>query len=88
MTEEESVPKMEVDLKEDPISELRKIVNEQNAVILEQNKAIKSLTARMNESEKAAAASPVSQAQKEQPEESPQDRAWKAMMKELNIKEE
>lgn len=87
MTEEESVPKMEVDLKEDPISELRKIVNEQNAVILEQNKAIKSLTARMNESEKAAAASPVSQAQKE-PEESPQDRAWKAMMKELNIKEE
>lgn len=87
MTNEESVPKMEVDLKEDPISELRKIVNEQNAVILEQNKAIKSLTARMNESEKAAAASPVSQAQKE-PEESPQDRAWKAMMKELNIKEE
>lgn len=84
---EESVPKMEVDLKEDPIAELRKIVNEQNAVILEQNKAIKSLTARMNESEKAAAASPVSQAQKE-PEESPQDRAWKAMMKELNIKEE
>lgn len=78
---------MEVDLKEDPIAELRKIVNEQNAVILEQNKAIKSLTARMNESEKAAAASPVSQAQKE-PEESPQDRAWKAMMKELNIKEE
>lgn len=84
---EESSPKLEVDLKEDPISELRKIVNEQNAVILEQNKAIKSLTARMNESEKAAAASPVSQAQKE-PEESPQDRAWKAMMKELNIKEE
>lgn len=78
---------MEVDLKEDPISELRKIVNEQNAVILEQNKAIKSLTARMNESEKAAAASPVSQTQKEA-EESPQDRAWKAMMKELNIKEE
>ena len=84
---EESSPKLEVDPKEDPISELRKIVNEQNAVILEQNKAIKSLTARMNESEKAAAASPVSQAQKE-PEESPQDRAWKAMMKELNIKEE
>ena len=84
---EESSPKLEVDLKEDPISELRKIVNEQNAVILEQNKAIKSLTARMNESEKAAAASPVSQAQKE-PEESPQDRAWKAMMKELNIKED
>jgi uncharacterized coiled-coil protein SlyX len=86
---EESSPKLEVDLKEDPISELRKIVNEQNAVILKQNEAIKSLTARMNESEKAAAASPaVSQAQQEKPEESPQDRAWKAMMAEFNIKEE
>ena len=78
---------MEVDLKEDPISELRKIVNEQNAVILKQNEALKSLTARMNENEKAAAASPVSETKKE-PEESPQDRAWKAMMKEFNIKEE
>lgn len=84
---EESSPKLEVDLKEDPISELRKIVNEQNAVIIKQNEAIKSLTARMNESEKAAAASPVTEKQKE-PEESPQDRAWKAMMKEFNIKEE
>ena len=85
---EESSPKLEVDLKEDPISELRKIVNEQNAVILKQNEAIKSLTARMNESEKAAAASPVTQQAQEKPEESPQDRAWKAMMKEFNIKEE
>lgn len=84
---EESSPKLEVDLKEDPISELKKIVNEQNAVILKQNEAIKSLTARMNENEKAAAASPVTEKQ-EKPEESPQDRAWKAMMKEFNIKEE
>lgn len=86
---EESSPRMEVNKNEDPIAELRKIVNEQNAVILKQNEAIKSLTARMNESEKAAAASPaVPQAQQREPEESPQDRAWKAMMKEFNIKEE
>lgn len=85
---EESSPKLEVDLKEDPIAELRKIVNEQNAVILKQNEAIKSLTARMNESEKAAAASPAVPQAQEKPEESPQDRAWKAMMKEFNIKEE
>ena len=84
---EESSPRMEVNQNEDPIAELRKIENEQNAVILKQNEAIKSLTARMNESEKAAAASPVAEKQKE-PEESPQDRAWKAMMKEFNIKEE
>ena len=85
---EESSPKLEVDLKEDPIAELRKIVNEQNAVILKQNEAIKSLTARMNESEKAAAASPAVTQAEQKPEESPQDRAWKAMMKEFNIKEE
>lgn len=86
MTEEE-VPKLEVDITEDPISELKKIVNEQSQVILKQNEAIKSLTARMNESEKVAAASPAAPAPKE-PEKSPQDRAWEAMMKEMKIDKE
>ncbi len=86
---EEVTPTLTAKETPDPIAELRKIVNEQNAVILKQNEAIKTLTARMNESEKAAAASPaVPQAQQKEPEESPQDREWKAMMKEFNIQEE
>ena len=85
---EEVTPTLTAKETPDPIAELRKIVNEQNAVILKQNEAIKTLTARMNESEKAAAASPAVPQAQEKPEESPQDRAWKAMMKEFNIKEE
>ena len=85
---EEVTPTLTAKETPDPIAELRKIVNEQNAVILKQNEAIKTLTARMNESEKAAAASPAVPQAQEKPEESPQDRAWKAMMKEFNIQEE
>jgi len=71
----------------DPIAELKKMIGEQNAVILKQNEMIKSLTARMNESEKTSSASPVANEPKI-PEKSPQDIAWESMMKEMNIKEE
>ena len=71
----------------DPIAELKKMIGEQNAVILKQNEMIKSLTARMNESEKTSSASPV-KTEPKIPERSPQDIAWESMMKEMNIKEE
>ena len=70
------------------LAELKKMIGEQNAVILKQNEAIKSLTARINENEKSASATPVKQSRPAEPEKSPQERAWESMMKELNIKEE
>ena len=87
MTEEsviETVPQETAD----PIAELKQMISEQNAVILKQNEMIKSLTQRMNESEKVAVATPVKTQVPAVPEKSPQDRAWESMMKEMNIKEE
>ena len=72
---------------EDPIALLKKMINEQNAVILKQNEAIKNLTMRINESEKTASATPVKTAEAV-PEKSAQDLAWESLMKEMNIKEE
>ena len=71
----------------DPIANLKKMIADQQKVILQQNEAIKSLTARMNESEKIASASPV-KTEPETPKKSAQDIAWESMMKEMNIKEE
>ena len=85
---EESVKEGIVPDQPDPIAELRKIVNEQSAVIMKQNEAIKALTARMNESEKTAAAAPAVPAAPQPPQKSPQEIAWESMMKEFNIKEE
>ena len=85
---EESVKEGIVPDQTDPIAELRKIVNEQSAVIMKQNEAIKALTARMNESEKTAAAVPAAPAAPQPPQKSPQEIAWESMMKEFNIKEE
>ena len=85
---EEVTPTLTAKETPDPIAELRKIVNEQNAVILKQQESIKALTERMNESEKVAGAAPAQTAAPAGPEKSPQDRAWEAMMKEMNIKEE
>lgn len=85
---EESVKEGIVPDQPDPIAELRKIVNEQSAVIMKQNEAIKALTARMNESEKTAAAAPAAPAAPQPPQKSPQEIAWESMMKEFNIKEE
>ena len=69
------------------LADLKKMISEQNAVILKQNESIKSLTARINDSEKTASATPVAQKPAE-PEKSPQDRAWESLMKELNIGKE
>lgn len=86
---EESVKEGIVPDQTDPIAELKKIVNEQSAVIMKQNEAIKALTARMNETEKTAAAAPAAApAAAQPPQKSPQEIAWKSMMKEFNIKEE
>lgn len=88
---DEKIPEIKVQDVPDPITELRNILKEQQAVIVKQNEAIKSLTARMNESEKLAAAAP--QAAAAEPEkEDPQTAAYNAMLKEMgiteNIKEE
>ena len=72
---------------EDPIAILKKMINEQNAVILKQNEAIKNLTVRINESEKTISATPVKTAEAV-PEKSAQDIAWESLMKEMNLKEE
>ena len=84
---EEKAPSISVNDVPDPISDLRNILKKQQAIILKQNEAIKSLTARMNENEKLAAAAP-SDAAAEPPKEDPQTVAFKAMLKEMGIKEE
>ena len=89
MTEEEKVPSISVQDVPDPISELRNILKEQQAVIVKQNEAIKSLVARMNENEKLMSASPSPSVKaSELPKEDPQDTAYRAMLAELGIKEE
>lgn len=86
MTEEEKAPSISVKDVPDPIAELREMLKEQQAVIVQQNEAIKSLTARMNENEKMAAAAPQAAAA-EQPKEDPQTAAYHAMLKEMGINE-
>ena len=89
MTEDEKVPSISVQDVPDPISELRNILKEQQAVIVKQNEAIKSLVARMNENEKLMSASPSPSVKaSELPKEDPQDTAYRAMLAELGIKEE
>ena len=86
MTDEGVIETIAVET-EDPIALLKKMINEQNAVILKQNEAIKNLTMRMNESEKSASATPV-KTEPAVPEKSAQDIAWESLMKEMNLKEE
>ena len=88
MTEE--VPSISVQDVPDPIADLRKLLNEQQAVIVKQNEAIKALTERMNEADKLAAAAPAPQAAAAAPapEKSPQDAAYEAMLREMGIKED
>lgn len=87
MTEESVIEKV-VTEEADPIADLKKMITEQNAVILKQNEAIKNLTMRINESEKSASATPVAKSEPAVPQKSPQEIAWESMMKEMNIKEE
>lgn len=86
MTEEEV--KMTVNDVPDPIAELRAMLKEQQTIIVKQNEAIKSLTARMNENEKLVSASPSSSEKTKEPEVNPQDIAYKAMLKEMGIDKE
>ncbi len=89
MTEEEKAPSISVQDVPDPISELRNILKEQQAVIVKQNEAIKALTARMNENEKLAAAAPAAEPQAAaEPKKSPQDEAYDAMLREMGINKE
>lgn len=88
MTEEEKAPSISVKDVPDPVSELRNILKEQQAVIVKQNEAIKSLTARLNEQEKLISAAPSSQTKEQEPaQEDPQDTAYRAMLAELGIKD-
>lgn len=86
MTDEAVIEKVVLE-ENDPIAMLKKMINEQNAVILKQNEAIKNLTLRINETEKSASATPV-KSEPTVPEKSAQDIAWESLMKEMNLKEE
>ena len=85
---EEKAPSITVKDVPDPVAELRKILKEQQAIILKQNEAIKSLTVRMNENEKLAAAAAPSGTAAEPPKEDPQTVAFKAILKEMGINKE
>ena len=86
---EEKVPTISVNDVPDPISDLRNILNKQQAIILKQNEEIKSLTVRMNENEKLAAAAPAAEPQAAaEPKKSPQDEAYDAMLREMGINKE
>lgn len=88
MTEEEKAPSISVKDVPDPITELRNILKEQQAVIVKQNEALKSLTARLNEQEKLISASPSSVTKEKEPaQEDAQDIAYKSMLAELGIKD-
>lgn len=83
---EEKAPSISVKDVPDPIAELRNILKEQQAVIVKQNEALKSLTARLNEQEKLISASPSLEAKEKEPlKEDPQDLAYRSMLAELGI---
>ena len=87
----DEVPSITVQDVPDPVADLRKLLQEQQAVIVKQNETIKSLTERMNANEKLAAAAPAPQVQAaaaEPPVKSPQDAAYEAMLREMGIKED
>ena len=88
MTEDSVIETVTTEEAEVTLADLKKMISEQNAVILKQNEAIKSLTARINDSEKSASATPVARSEPEVPKKSPQELAWESMMKEMNIKED
>lgn len=87
---EENPPSISVKDVPDPVSELRKMLKDQEAVIVKQNEAIKELVAWRNDYEKTVAAAPAAQVQADapkQPEKSPQDLAFEALLKDMGIKE-
>lgn len=86
--EEEQPVSISVQDVPDPVSELRKMIKERDAVILKQNEAIKSLTDRMNDFEKLASAAPAQAPVVQAPEQNPQDAAYDAMLREMGIVKE
>ena len=70
------------------LDEVKGILVQQNEIIKKQNEAIKSLESRLNESEKVAAAAPAKQEAAAEPQVSPQDAAYAAMLREMGIKED
>lgn len=74
----------------DPIEELRRIINEQRDVILNQNESIKKLESRLNDIDRktTATAGSVTKTAEEKPaipEPDPQDVAYRAMLREMGI---
>lgn len=86
MTDEQVAQDMQIS--PDALKELKEIVVKQNEMLQKQNAAISQLESRLNESEKVAAAAPAKQEAAAEPEVSPQDRAYAALLKEMGIKDE
>lgn len=86
MAEEQVAQDMQISA--DALKELREIVVKQNEMLQKQNAAISQLESRLNESEKVAAAAPAKQEAAAEPELSPQDRAYEALLREMGIKDE
>ena len=87
MAEEQVAQDMQIS--PDALKELKEIVIKQNEMIQKQNAAISSLESRLNESEKVAAAAPAAkQEAAAEPEVSPQDRAYQALLREMGIKDD
>ena len=86
MTDEQPVAQ-DMQISPDALKELREMLVKQNEMIQKQNAAISSLESRLNESEKVAAAAPAKQEAAAEPEVSPQDAAYAAMLREMGIKE-
>lgn len=86
MVEEQVAQDMQISA--DALKELREIVVKQNEMLQKQNAAISQLESRLNESEKVAAAAPAKQEAAAEPELSPQDRAYEALLREMGIKDE
>lgn len=75
---------------EDPIEELRRLVNEQRDVILKQNESIKNLESRLNDFDRRSTAKATVPAKEERPavpEPDPQDVAYRAMLREMGIED-
>ena len=87
MTDEQPVAQ-DMQISSDALKELREIVVKQSEMIAAQNASIKSLESRLNESEKVAAAAPAKQEAAAEPEISPQDRAYEALLREMGIKKD
>lgn len=86
MTDEQPIAQ-DIQITPEAFNELKEILVKQNEMIQKQNAAISQLESRLNESEKVAAAAPAKQEAAAEPEVSPQDAAYAAMLREMGIKD-